>query len=266
MRGQGVVMVSANRLTGKVALVTGGSRGIGAQIVRRLATDGADVGFTYLTAKDEAEQVAAQVRRLGRRVLQIQADLAEPVVAVQVVDAVVGEFGRLDILVNNAGVAYRAPLAQTPLAEFDRLVAINARAPFLMMQAAADKLAAGGRVVNISSGITSTAPAGFSLYSGVKAFLEQVTRVAAAEFGARGITVNAVAPGATATGRMARLSAQQRAAAPAEFALGRIGEPADTAGVVAFLVSEDAGFVTGEVIHNTGGQHRSLSRDSSPGH
>jgi 3-oxoacyl-[acyl-carrier protein] reductase len=143
-----------------VALVTGGSRGIGAQIVRRLATDGADVGFTYLSAKDEAEQVAAQVRRLGRRVLPIQADLAEPVVAAQVVDAVVGELGRLDILVNNAGVAYRAPLAQTPLAEFDRHVAVNARAPFLMMQAAADKLATGGRVVNISSGITSTSPAG----------------------------------------------------------------------------------------------------------
>jgi 3-oxoacyl-[acyl-carrier protein] reductase len=252
-------MNSANRLTGRVALVTGGSRGIGAEIVRRLAADGADVGFTYLTGKDEAEQVASQVRGLGRRVLRVQADLTEPTAAEAVVDAVVGAFGRLDILVNNAGITYRAPLAQTPLAEFDRLVAVNARAPFLMMQSAAHKLVHGGRVVNISSGLTNTAPAGFSLYSGVKAFLEQVTKVAAMEFGTHGITVNAVAPGSTATGPFAQLSAERLDVGGA-FALGRIGEPADTAGVVAFLVSEDAGFVTGQVIYNTGGQHRPIGR------
>jgi len=99
-------MDMTNRLAGKVALVTGGSRGIGAEIVRRLAAEGADVGFTYHTGKDEAEQVAAQVRRLGRRVLAVQADLAEPTAAVTVVEAAVGEFGRLDILVNNAGITH----------------------------------------------------------------------------------------------------------------------------------------------------------------
>ncbi len=123
-----------------------------------------------------------------------------------------------------------------------------------MMQAAADTLAAGGRVVNISSGVTSTALAGIGLYSGVKAFLDQVTKVAATEFAARGITVNAVAPGSTATGPFARLTAQQRAEAGSAFALGRIGEPADTAGVVAFLASDDAAFVTGQIIYNVGGQ------------
>ena len=134
------------------------------------------------------------------------------------------------------------------------LVAVNARAPFLMMRAAADQLADGGRVVNISSGVTSTALAGIGLYSGVKAFVDQVTRVAAVEFAARGITVNAVAPGSTATGPFARLTAAQRAEAGAAFGLGRIGEPADTAAVVAFLASEEAGFVTGQVIYNVGGQ------------
>src|SRR5580698_616341 len=236
-----------DRLAGRVALVTGGSRGIGAEIVRRLAAEGADVGFTYHTGKDEAEEVAAQVRGLGRRAIAVAADLGDPAAAAAVVDAVMGEFGRVDILVNNAGITHWGALAQTSLEDFDRLVAVNARAPFLMMQAAAGKLADGGRVVNISSGVTSTALAGIALYSGVKAFVDQVTRVAAVEFAARGITVNAVAPGSTATGPFAGLSAEQKRAAGASFGLGRIGEPADTAAVVAFLASAEAGFVTGQV-------------------
>jgi 3-oxoacyl-[acyl-carrier protein] reductase len=251
-----------NRLAGKAALVTGGSRGIGAEIVRRLAAEGADVGFTYNTGKDEAEAVAAQVRGLGRRALTVQADLAGPAAAAAVVDAAVGEFGKLDILVSNAGVTYWGPLADTPLEDFDHLVAVDARAPFLLMQAAAGRLSDGGRVVTVSSGVTSAALPGSALYSGAKAFIDQVTRVAAAEFAARRITVNAVAPGSTATGRLAQLPAGQRAEMAASFALGRIGEPADTAGVVAFLVSDDAGFITGQVIYNTGGQHRPVGRAS----
>ena len=128
-------------ITNRVALVTGGSRGIGAEIVRRLAADGADVGFTYHTGKDEAEQVAGQVRGLGRQALTVQADLADPDAVAAVVGAVVGEFGRLDILVNNAGITHWGSVAQTSLADFDRVVAVDARAPFLMMQAVADTLA-----------------------------------------------------------------------------------------------------------------------------
>ncbi len=247
-------MDSTSRLAGRVALVTGGSRGIGAEIVRRLVAEGADVGFTYHTGKDEAQQVAAQVRGLGRRALTVPADLAEPTAAGAVVEAVLGEFGRLDILVNNAGITYWGSVAQTRVEDFDRLVAVNARAPFLMMQAAADKLADGGRVVNISSGVTATALAGLALYSGVKAFLDQVTKAAAAEFASRGITVNAVGPGSTATGPFGQLTAAQRAEAGASFALGRIGEAADTAALVAFLASADAAFITGQVIYNAGGQ------------
>jgi 3-oxoacyl-[acyl-carrier protein] reductase len=215
---------------------------------------GPGVGFIYHTGKDEAQQVTAQVRSLGRRALTVQADLAEPTAAAAVVAAVVDEFGRVDILVNNAGITHWGSLALTSLEDFDRLVAVNARAPFLMMRAAADKLADGGRVVNISTGVTSTALAGIGLYSGVKAFLDQVTKVAATEFAARGITVNAVAPGSTATGPFAQLTAAQRTEAGSAFALGRIGEPADTAGVVAFLASDDAAFVTGQIIYNAGGQ------------
>jgi 3-oxoacyl-[acyl-carrier protein] reductase len=247
-------MDSMSRLAGKVALVTGGSRGIGAEIVRRLAAEGADVGFTYHTGKDEAQQVAAEVRGRGRRALTVRADLAEPTAAAAVVEAVMGEFGRLDILVNNAGITHWGSLAQTRVEDFDRLVAVDARAPFLMMQAAADKLADDGRVVNISSGVTATALAGIALYSGVKAFLDQVTKVAAAEFAARGITVNAVGPGSTATGPFGQLTVAQRTEAGASFALGRIGEAADTAALVAFLASADAGFITGQIIYNAGGQ------------
>jgi 3-oxoacyl-[acyl-carrier protein] reductase len=245
----------ADRLAGRVALVTGGSRGIGAEIVRRLAAEGADVGFTYHTGKEEAERVAAQVRDLGRRVIAVAADLEDPEAAAAVVDAVAGEFGRLDILVNNAGITHWGALAQTSVADFDRLMAIDARAPFLMMQAAAGRLAEGGRIVNISSGVTGTAVAGIGLYSGAKAFLDQVTRVAAIEFAPRRITVNAVGPGSTATGPFARLTEGQRAEAGSAFALGRIGEPSDTAAVVAFLASDDAGFITGQVIYAVGGQH-----------
>jgi 3-oxoacyl-[acyl-carrier protein] reductase len=250
-----------NRLDGKAALVTGGSRGIGAEIVRRLAAEGADVGFTYNTGKDEAEQVAAQVRGLGRRALAVQADLAEPAAATAVMDAAAGAFGPVDILVNNAGITHWAPVAQTALDDIDRLMAVNARAPFLMMRAAAGALADGGRIVNISSGVTSTAVPGIALYSAVKAFLDQVTRVASIEFAARQITVNAVAPGSTATGPFAHLTAGQRAAAGSAFALGRIGEPADVAAVVAFLASADASFITGQVIYAVGGQRGPIRVD-----
>jgi 3-oxoacyl-[acyl-carrier protein] reductase len=247
-------MSTDNRLAGKAALVTGGSRGIGAEIVRRLAAEGADVAFTYLTGKQEAADVGNDVRATGRRAVSIEADLSRPESAAEVVQSATAELGRLDILVNNAGVTFWAPLARIPIGEFDRLVAVDARAPFLMMQAAADTLAEGGRVINVSSAVTSTALAGSSLYAGVKAFLDQVTRVAAIEFAPRRITVNAVAPGTTATGRLANPSAEQRARMGSSFSLGRIGEPADTAALVAFLASEEASFLTGQVIYNNGGQ------------
>jgi hypothetical protein len=141
---------------------------------------------------------------------------------------------------------------------------VDARGPFLMMQAAAAKLADGGCVINISSGVTSAALPGSALYSGVKAFVDQVTRVAAAEFAARRITVNAIAPGSTATGPFAGLSAEQRAELGPAFSLGRIGEPADTAALAAFLSSDEAGFITGQVIYNTGGQHRPVGRARCP--
>ena len=234
--------------------MTGGSRGIGAGIVRRLAAEGAEVAFTYNSGKEEADAIVTELAGAGRKAVAIQADLAEAGAAATVVDAAVAEFGRLDIVVNNAGVTYWRPLAKTPLEDIEHLFALDARAPYLVIQAAADKLAEGGRVINISSSVTSVALPGSSLYSGVKAFVDQVTKVAAFELAGRGITVNAVAPGTTATGRWSQMPAEQQQHVIDTFALGRVGEPKDTAGLVAFLASEDAGFITGQVIYNTGGQ------------
>jgi 3-oxoacyl-[acyl-carrier protein] reductase len=249
-----------NRLAGRSALVTGGSRGIGAAIVRRLAAEGADVAFTYRTGKAEAAAVAQDVTDMGRTAIAIEADLTHPGSAAAVADTAADGLGRLDILVNNAGVTVWAPLARIPVEEFDRLVAVDARAPFFLLQAAAGQLTDGGRVVNVSSAVTSTALAGSSLYSGVKAFLDQITRVAAVELAPRRITVNAVAPGTTATGRLADTTPEQRAEMGSSFSLGRIGEPADTAALVAFLASDEASFITGQVIYNNGGQLRPAGR------
>jgi 3-oxoacyl-[acyl-carrier protein] reductase len=253
-------MGAEKRLADRAALVTGGSRGIGAAVVRRLAAEGANVAFTYHTGMQEAAAIACDVRDLGREAVAIEADLARPESAPAVVQSAVGALGKLDILVNNAGITFWAPLLSIPIEEFDRLVAVDARAPFLIMQAAAPALSEGGRVVNISSAVTSTALAGSSLYAGVKAFLDQMTRVAAVEFASRRITVNAIAPGTTATGRLAEPTPEQRVQMGASFTLGRIGEPADTAALVAFLASDEASFITGQVIYNNGGQLRPVGR------
>ncbi len=246
--------MAEGRLTGKVALVTGGSRGIGAEIARRLAGEGADVALTYRSGKSEGEQVAAEVRAIGRRAVAIEAELAVATSAEKVVALVVEQLGRLDIVVNNAGVTTWGAIGEVPVEGFDRAVAVNARAPFLILQAASGVLSTGGRIINISSGVTSSPQPGSALYAATKAFVEQLTKVAAVELAPRQITVNAVAPGTTTTGRLAELTDDQRAVAGASFGLGRIGEPADTAGLVAFLASEDAAFITGQVIHNTGAQ------------
>lgn len=205
--------------------------------------------------------MAASVRSLGRRVLAIHADFAEATAAATVAGAAISELDWLDILVNNAGVTFWRPIAQMDAESFDRIVAVDVRAPFLLMKETAGALSDGGRVINIASGVTSSAVPGSSLYSGAKAFIDQLTRVAALEFAARRITVNAVGPGSTATGLFADLPADRLAEmGAAAFLFGRVGTPADTAALVAFLASDEASFITGQVIYNTGGQHGPIGR------
>ena len=249
-----------NSLEGKVALVTGAARGIGAAIAERLAADGASVAINYATSKEDAEALAERIRGNGGKAKAIQADIGNPSQAKAFVDAAVKEFGRLDVLVNNAGKFHIGPIGTVDEADVRSLFAVNVDGPIFATQAAASYFSTeGGRVINVSS-IAATHPLpGLSVYSATKAALEALTRVWAAELGPRGVTVNAVAPGAVDT-------AMLKAATPrmggeeavkgivARTPLGRLGTPSDVADVVAFLASPDARWVTGQVVEVSGGR------------
>ena len=232
-------------LQGLRALVTGASRGIGAEIVRRLAADGATVAFTYGSSAAEAEKLVAEVTGGGGKVVGIQADSADPEQVAASVDETVAQLGGLDILVNNAGVASIGDFESFSLTDFDRLVAINIRAVFVATQRAVPHLGADGRIINIGSINADRVPGpGLAAYAMTKGAVASLTRGLARELGPRGITVNNVQPGPIATdmnpdaGEFAELAKQV-------MALGRYGHPRDIAGVVSYLAGPDAAYVTG---------------------
>lgn len=240
-------------LTGKVALVTGASRGIGAAIARRLAADGADVVITYARSADAAQAVVRDIEALGRRALALKADAEDARAAAQAVDQAAEAFGRLDILVNNAGRWLFKPLAEVTLDDFDQLVAVNVRAVFAATQAASRHLRAGGRVITIGSCLAERVDNGSAtLYALTKAALIGLNKGLAREFGPRGITANLVHPGPIDTD-------MNPAAGPhadyqrGRLALGHYGVPADIAGAAAYLASEESRFVTGASISIDGG-------------
>jgi 3-oxoacyl-[acyl-carrier protein] reductase len=226
-------------------LVTGGSRGIGAAIVRRLAADGADVAFTYNSSPDDAEKVAIDAAAGGAKVVAIQADSGDANAIAAAVDDTVAQLGGLDILVNNAGVATFGDIADYPLPEFDRLVAINVRGVFAAIQRVIPHLGQGGRIITIGSVNSEWAPvSGIAVYAMTKAAVAGLTRAVARELGPKGITVNNIQPGPVATD----LNPDE-----GEFAdtlkgfsaLGHYGQPRDIASAVAYLALPEAGFVTG---------------------
>ncbi|MEO3761432.1 3-oxoacyl-ACP reductase family protein [Mycobacterium sp. B14F4] len=232
-------------LTGRRALVTGGSRGIGAEIVRRLAADGAAVAFTYGASAREAEKLAAEVAADGGTAVAIQADSADPEQVASSVDEALTALGGLDILVNNAGVAHIEPVESFPLEQFDRLVAVNIRGMFAAIQRAVPQLGDGGRIVNIGSINADRVPvAGLSVYAMTKGAVAGLTRGLARELGPRGITVNNVQPGPIATD-MNPDEGEFAEGARQVMALGRYGHPRDVAGVVSFLAGPQAGYITG---------------------
>jgi len=236
-------MADGGTFSGKTAIVTGGSRGIGQAIVRRLAADGARVVFTYASKEpDEVPDGVVAVRA-------DQADLGN----LAVIFEQIGDDG-LDILVNNAAVGPVSRIEDLTVEEIDRVLTVNFRFPLLAIQAAIPLLRDGGRIVNISTLNTVAAAPGLALYCASKGALEQVTAVAARELGPRGITVNTVSPGATDTELLRSANTDEGLAMAADFAaLGRLGTPDDIAAVVAFLVSADGGWITGQNIHATGG-------------
>jgi len=240
-------------LTGRRALVTGGSRGIGAEIVRRLAFDGASVAFTYGASVAEADRVVVDVSRGGGRALPIRADSSDAGQIASAVDETVTRLGGLDILVNNAGVAYMAEAQGFPLEEFDRLVAVNVRGVFVAIQCALPHLGEGGRIINIGSINADRVPsAGLSVYAMTKAAVAGLTRGLARELGPRGITVNNIQPGPIATD-MNPDHGEFADAAVKLIAVGHYGNTADVAGAVSYLAGPASGYITGASLNVDGG-------------
>lgn len=238
-------------LQGKVAIVTGASRGIGRGIAERLALDGASVVVNYAKNAEEAKKVVAGIEAGGGQAVAIQADISKVSDVRRLFEGTDRRFHRLDILINNAGIFTYKPLAETTEEEYDQIFAINAKGPFFAMQEAAKRLADGGRIVNISTGGTQLAFPGIAAYGGTKSALEFFTRVAAKELGARKITVNTVAPGYTETDMLS--DPTFRTVGIEASPLKRLGTPKDIADVVAFIVSHEGGWVTGDTIQAGGG-------------
>jgi 3-oxoacyl-[acyl-carrier protein] reductase len=243
------------KLEGKVALVTGSSRGIGAAIAQRLAADGASVVVNYVKAQKEAEAVAERVRRAGVRAVVAKADVGDAAQATRLVEDAVKQLGRLDIVVNNAAMIDKDPLGAIDLARVRASFAANVEGVIATVQAAIAHLPSDiGRVINISSLAATHALPGMTVYTAAKGALDAMTRVWAKELGPKGITVNAVAPGPVDTDAMKENADDAaRAFFVQRTPLGRIGWPDDIADVVAFLASPDARWVTGHVLAVTGG-------------
>jgi 3-oxoacyl-[acyl-carrier protein] reductase len=240
-------------LNGKVALVTGGSRGIGAAVAERLARDGADVALTYVAHEAHAHAVAERVRAHGRRGVAIAADGIEPAAVAAAVDRAAAELGRLDILVANAGIFPSGPLESVTLDEVDRTLALHVRGVFVAAQAAARRMEDGGRVISIGSSLATrvTAP-GVTLYAMSKAALGGLTRGLARDLGPRGITANVVHPGPTDTD-MNPAHGEEAEAQLAELALGRFGAAEEVAATVAHLAGPGGRWITGAEIAVDGG-------------
>lgn len=238
-------------LKGKIAIVTGASRGIGRGIAERLADDGAAVVVNYTKNGSEADKVVAGITSRGGRALAVQADVSKVSEVRRLFEDTRKAFGRLDILINNAGIFWVKPILETTEEEYDRMFAVNAKGQFFALQEAAKHMADGGRIVNISTGATKVFFPGSSIYGASKAALEYFTKVAAKELGARNITVNTVSPGYTETDMLS--DPQFRTIGTQASPLGRLGTPTDIARVVSFIVSDEAGWITGDTIQAGGG-------------
>ncbi|KJC47584.1 SDR family oxidoreductase [Bradyrhizobium sp. LTSP857] len=238
----------------KVAVVTGGSRGIGAAIAERLAGDGFAVVINYAGGAAEAEALAGKIAQAGGRAITAQADVSDPAAVARMFDAAELAFGGVDVLVNNAGIMRLAALVDADDAVFDSQIAINLKGTFNTLRVAARRLRNGGRIVNLSSSQAGILSPTYGVYAATKAAVEALTHVLAKELRGRNITVNAVAPGPTATklfldGKSEELIDRLAKLAPLE----RLGQPSDVAAAVAFLAGPDGGWINGQVLRPNGG-------------
>jgi 3-oxoacyl-[acyl-carrier protein] reductase len=235
---------------GKVAVVLGGSRGIGAAIVERLALDGAKVVFTYAASADRAEALAARLRGQSCEVVAVQADSADASQVETTIDQALERFGRLDVLVVSAGILRNAAIDQFSLEDFDQMVAVNIRGVFAALRHAAPRLRDGGRVITIGSNIAVRVGfPGASVYAMTKAAVAALVKGAAIDLGPRGITVNNIQPGPTETD----MTAGHHDLILPLIPLGRMGKPTEVAGLVSYLLRGEAGFITGASLTIDGG-------------
>ena len=253
----------SGRLSNKVALITGSSRGIGRASALAFAKEGAAlIGVHYASNADAAQATIREIEALGAKAVAINADLrngkeATDSIWEQFKAAAIAATGepKLDILVNNAGIAPATSLALTTEAAYDEVMTINLKAPFFLIQAVADHIRDNGRIINVSTGFTRVAAPTHPAYAASKGALETLTLALAPEFGPRGITVNTVMPGVTETDMNAAWITipEARAGAEAMSVFSRVGQPADVADVIAFIASNEARWITGQVIDATGG-------------
>ncbi|KNE27937.1 glucose 1-dehydrogenase [Achromobacter spanius] len=245
-----------SKLKDKVALVTGASKGIGAGIARQLAADGAKVIVNYASSRGGADKVVADIEAAGGRAVAVGADVTQQADVEAMVGSAIEHFGRLDIVVNNAGIYQFAKIEDTTEALYRQQFDINVLGTLLVAGAAARHLGQGGSIINISSNVTSVLPAESAIYTGTKGAIDAITGVLARELGPRGIRVNAVNPGLIETeGTHAAgvMGSDFEAWNVGQTPLGRVGKVEDIASIVAFLASDEAGWVTGEVILGSGG-------------
>jgi 3-oxoacyl-[acyl-carrier protein] reductase len=243
----------SKNLEGKIALITGGSRGIGAAIAKRLAADGANVSITYTKGADAAASVVKEIERAGRKAIAIQADAADADAVKAAVEKTVTTFGRLDILVNNAGTAVPKRFEETTLEELDRLIAINVRGVFVATQAALKHMKSGGRIISIGSAVGERAlTPGLVPYSATKGAVKMFTQGLSREVASRGITVNNVQPGPIDTDTNPA-TGEWAVPQKAFTALGRYGHVDEVAALVAFVAGPESSYITGANLNVDGG-------------
>lgn len=243
-----------NEQTQKVALVTGASRGIGAAIAQRLARDGFTVIVNYAESAAPAEALVRSIEQAGGYALAAKADVSDAADVRRLFDAAETAFGGVDVLINNAGILSLANIADTDDSSFDRQIAVNLKGTFNTLREAATRLRAGGRIINFSSSVVALLQPTYAVYAATKAGVEAMTSVFAKELRGREITVNAVAPGPTATDLFLKGKPQEVVERLSKLApLERLGQPEDIANTVAFLAGPDAGWINGQVLRANGG-------------